>query len=146
MHKASLKLGLLLRELTKNEHEVRHRWRWKKRMWCWLRSELIPYSKDVWYVHCTCIASCSQVGFVSTALHSSSSCCVCTCLSEFCIWIEHWKIISWFEVFLISFNVTSQCFVEKNDVFSCQMTLVLFSIFVTFFSVLLYLSRNTLHW
>lgn len=79
----------------------------------WLRSELIPYSKGVWFVPCTCIAPWSQVGFVSPALHSSSSCCVCTSLSEFCIWIERWKIISWFEVFLISFNVTSQCFVER---------------------------------
>lgn len=51
----------------------------------WLRSELVPYSKGAGYVHCTCTALWSQAGFVGTALHSSSSCCICMCLSEFCI-------------------------------------------------------------
>lgn len=57
----------------------------RRRCDSWLRSELMPYSKGELYVHCTCIALWSQVGFISTALHSGWSCCICTCWPDFCI-------------------------------------------------------------
>lgn len=87
------------------------------------------------------VSNLCQIGFLDTALHGLLTCCICVCLSDFCIWIEHWKknfmIWSLSDKFECHFSMSR----GKNGVLSCQMKLVLFSIFVIFFSVLLYLAE-----